>query len=82
MQRCLHQSCGMPRCLLLASKPMSYRGVYYFSAEALRPEVSMTVLKDAEVVSITEAGLLKSHKRRRSGISKCTLSEALYMLAH
>ena len=61
---------------------MLYRGVYYFSAEVLRPEVSMTVPKDAEVVTITEARLLKSQKRRRSGISKCTLSEALYMLAH
>ena len=40
----------------------------------------MIALKDAEVVTITEAGLLKSHKRRRSGISKYTLSEALYML--
>ena len=38
--RCLHQSCGMLRCLLLASKPMSYRGVYYFIAEVLRLEVS------------------------------------------
>ena len=41
----------------------------------------MTAPKDAEVVTITAAGLLKIHKRRRSGISKCTLSEALYMLA-
>ena len=41
----------------------------------------MTALKDAEVVTITEARLLKSHKWRRSGISKCTLSGALYMLA-
>ena len=30
----------------------------------------MTAPKDAEVVMITEAGLLKSHKRRHSGISK------------
>ena len=28
---CLHQSCGMPRCLLLASKPKSYGGVYWNS---------------------------------------------------
>ena len=60
---------------------MSYGGVYYFSAEVLRLEVSMIAPKDAEVVMMTEAGLLKSHKRRRSGISKCTLSETLYMLA-
>ena len=43
---------------------MWYRGVYYFSAEVLRPEVSMSAPKDAEVVMITEAGLLKSHERR------------------
>ena len=60
---------------------MSYGGVYYFSAEVLRPQVPMTAPKDGEVVTITEAGLLKSHKQRRLGISKCTLSEALYMLA-
>ena len=42
----------------------------------------MTAPKDAEVVTITEAGLLKSHKWRRLGISKCTLSGTLYMLAH
>ena len=71
----------MPRCLLLASKPISYRGVYYFSTEVLRPEVSLTAPKNAEVVTITEAGLPKSRKRRRLGIYKCTLSEALYMLA-
>ena len=65
-----HQSCGMLRCLLLALKPMSYGGVYYFSAEVLRPEVSLTAPKDAEVVTITEAGLLKSQKRRHLGISK------------
>ena len=41
----------------------------------------MTAPKDAEVVTTSEAGLLKSHKRRRSGISKCTVSEVLYMLA-
>ena len=60
---------------------MLYGGVYYFSAEVLRPEVAMTAPKDAEVVTITAAGLLKSHKRRRLGISKCTLSETLYLLA-
>ena len=37
---CLHQCCGILRCLLLASKPMLYGGVYYFSAEVLQPEVS------------------------------------------
>ena len=30
----------------------------------------MTVPKDAEVVTITKAGLIMSHKRRRLGISK------------
>ena len=60
---------------------MLYGGVYYFSAEVLQPELSITAPKDAEVVTITEARLLKSHKRRCSGISKCTLSEALYILA-
>ena len=30
------------------------------------------------MVTITEAGLLGVHKRRRSRISKCTLSEVLY----
>ena len=38
----------------------------------------LTAPKDAEVVTITEAGLFKSHKRRCSRIFKCTLSESLY----
>ena len=39
----------------------TYGGVYYISAEVLRPEVSVTAPKDAEVVTITEAGLLRVH---------------------
>ena len=42
----------MLRCQL-SLKPMPYGGVYNFSAEVLRPEVCMTALKDAEVVTIT-----------------------------
>ena len=53
----------------------------YISAEVLRPEVIAIAPKDAEVVTITEDGLLKSHKRRRSRISKCALGEPLYLLA-
>ena len=56
--------------------------VSYTSAEVLQPEVIAIAPKDAEVVTITEVGLLKSHKQRRSRISKSALGKPLYLLAH
>ena len=61
MLRCLHTN-ALRICCGLYTKALrnSYGGVYCISTEVLRPEVSVIAPKDAEVVTITEAGLLRS----------------------
>ena len=60
MLRCLHTN-ALRICCGYYTKALrnSYGGVYCISTEVLRPEVSVTAPNDAEVVTITEAGLLQ-----------------------
>ena len=62
MLRCLHTN-ALRICCGFYTKALrnSYGGVYDgISTEVLRPEVSVIAPKDAEVVTITEAGLFRS----------------------